>query len=296
MIAAVAATGIWSLSVLASARGARHLGGISANLVRLGVALPLLCLAAAAMGLAPWQAAAAPGAAWFILAGVVGMGVCDILVLEAYPRLGARMTALLINTLAALVAAAVGWVWLRELPTLPQAGAILAVLAGVALVLRPRQGDRVDRIGLLCAVLGATAFGLSAVFSRYGFAEAQAAAQPMHWLDSTVLRVAAGLGLTLVSFAAASVLAPAWRDGPGRWRQAVPWLALNATMGPGLGLACYQWALTSASAAEVHAVVAVVPITVLVATWVSGDERPDATSIAGTVIAVAGVVALLLAR
>lgn len=294
MIAAIAATGIWSLSIHASSRGARHLAGISANLVRLGLALPVLAGAAWLLGLAGRDMALAPGAAWFLLSGLVGMGLCDILVLTAYPRLGARVTSLAVNAIAAPSAALAGWLWLGEHPGLAQAAAIAVILAGVALVLRPRAGDRFDAVGLACAVGGAVTFGLSAVMSRHGFAVGLAAAQPMHWLDSTVLRVGAGLALTLAAFLIATPCHRAWRDGPGRWRQALPWLALNASLGPGLGLVCYQWALTTTSAAEVHAMVAVVPLLVLAIGWVAGEERPDRLSLLGTVVAVAGVIALAL--
>ncbi len=294
MIAAIAATGIWSLSVHASSRGARHLGGISANLLRLGFALPALALAAWLMGLAGWSLATAPGGTWFLLSGLVGMGLCDILVLTAYPRVGPRVTSLVVNAIAAPAAALAGWLWLGEHPGPAQAAAIAMIIAGVALVLRPREGDRFDLAGLACAIVGAVAFGVSAVMSRHGFALGLAAAQPMHWLDSTMLRVAAGLGLTLAAFALATPFHRSWRDGPGRWREAMPWLALNASLGPGLGLVCYQWALTTTPAAEVHAIIAVVPLLVLATTWLGGEERPDRLSLLGTVIAVAGVAALAL--
>jgi drug/metabolite transporter (DMT)-like permease len=57
-------------------------------------------------------------------------------------------------------------------------------------------------------------------------------------------------------------------------------------------MVCYQWALTTTSAAEVHAIVAVIPVLVLVQTWVFGEKRPDALSVLGTVVAGAGVAAL----
>lgn len=294
MIAACAATGIWSLSILASERGARHLGGISANLLRLALALPGLLLCAWLLGLAPWRLAGHPGAAWFLLSGLVGMGVSDMLVLSAYPRLGARVTSLLTNALAAPAATLAGWLWLQEHPGPTQAGAMAAILVGVVLVLRPRPGDRADPVGLACAAAGALAFGLSSVLSRHGFAVGTETGAPVHWLDSTVLRVAAGLGLSLAAFLLASPFHRAWRDGPGRWRQALPWLGINACFGPGLGLALYQLALTSTPAGEVHAVIAVVPVLVLGTTWMLGQERPDRLSLLGTVIAVGGVVALAL--
>lgn len=296
MIAAAAATGIWSLSSLASARGARHLGGISANLVRLGAAVPLLAAGALLLGTAPWAAVQQAAGGWFVASGLLGMGLCDILVLSAYPRLGARVTSLVVNACAAPAAALIGWGWLGEHPGPLQAAAMLAILTGVVLVLRPRAGDRFDLVGTACALAGGMAFACSGVMSRHGFALAVAAGQPVHWLDSALLRVVAGLALSAAAFVVAAPFARAWRDGPGRWRQAMPWLLLNAGLGPGLGLMCYQWALTTTPAAEVHAILAALPVLVMVVLWVQGEERPDRLSVAGTVVAMAGVAGLALLR
>jgi drug/metabolite transporter (DMT)-like permease len=296
VIAAILATGVWSVSSLASSRGAAHLGGISANLVRLGAALPMLFGAAVLLGLTPWTVVSAPGGAWFVASGLVGMGICDILVLNAYARIGARLTVLLVNTIAVPTAALIGAVTLGEHPNSAQALAMLAIMVGLVFVLRPRPGDRADPLGIACAVLGAVTFGGSAVMSRLGFAAAVAEGAPIHWLDSTVLRVAAGLVLCVLAFIVATPFDRRWRDGPGRWGAALPWLLLNACLGPGLGLVCYQWALASTPAAQVHAMISIIPLVVLIITWVSGEERPGVLAVVGTVLAVIGVAGLALLR
>jgi drug/metabolite transporter (DMT)-like permease len=296
MFAALLATTIWTFSSLTSACGARHLGGISANLVRLLIAVPFLLLGSVALGTMPWVAWQQTGGGWFVWSGVIGMGICDIMMLSAYARLGARVTSLVVNALAAPIAAVFGWLALAEHPTLTQALVMAGIIAAVALVLRPRAGDRADLLGLCCAVGGAIAFAGASVMSRIGFTTAVAAGTPIHWLDSTIVRVGAGVVLCVIVFVVAGQFAQAWRDGPARWRQAVPWLAANAVLGPFLGLGCYQWALSTATAAEVHAVVAVLPALVLVLTWMLGGEPPDRWAIVGTLLAVAGVVALALLR
>lgn len=291
MIAAFLAVGFFTSSILTSARAARHLGGISANMVRLAMALPLLMIFAALAGHSPWASHRA-GDAWFLWSGVLGMGVCDIFVLSAYARLGPRVTSLIVNAFAAPAAAVISWCLLGELPGFRQLAAIAAIMMGVLLVLRPRSGDRFDGIGIVCGLIGAASFSCASVMSKMGFEQAAAAGDPIHWLDSAVVRVAAGLVLSFIIFVLVAPFARAWRDGPGRWRQAFPWLLINACLGPCAGMVCYQWALTTTSAAEVHAMVAVIPVLVLVATWAWGGERPDVLSVFGTVFAGAGVAAL----
>lgn len=293
MIATFLAVGFFTSSILTSARAARHLGGISANMVRLAIALPLLMMCAALIGHSPWAAHRA-GDAWFLCSGVLGMGVCDIFVLSAYARLGPRVTSLMVNAFAAPAAAVISWCLLGEFPDFRHLAAIAAILTGVLLVLRPRRGDRFDGTGILCALIGAASFSCASVMSKVGFEHAVAAGDPIHWLDSAVVRVAAGLVLSLIIFVLVAPFARVWRDGPGRWRQAFPWLLINACLGPCAGMVCYQWALTTTSAAEVHAMVAVIPVLVLVVTWAFGEKRPDMVSVFGTVFAGAGVAALAL--
>ena len=296
MFAALLATSVWTLSSLASAGASRHLGGISANLLRLVFALPLLLLFSLVLATSPWQSLSLAGSEWFVWSGIIGMGVCDILMLSAYARLGARVTTLVVNTCAAPLAALIGWGALGEHPTWLQAGFMLVIVASVSVVLRPRASDRLEIIGLLCALGSAVAFASASVMSRIGFLHASAAGTPIHWLDSTIVRVTAGVALCLVVFAVAGWFARVWRDGPGCWSQAMPWLMLNAVLGPVIGLCCYQWALSTATAAEVHAIVAILPVLVLITTWMFGEERPSPLKLVGTVCAVAGVIGLGLSR
>ncbi len=294
MCSAFAVTGIWAVSTFASARGAQHLGGISANLVRIALAILPLTLGALLLGLTPWTTLHYTGANWFLLSGVVGMGVCDILALQAYARLGARIPSLVVNVTAPLTAATIGWLWLAERLGAREALALVTILTGVVLVLRPRAAQPVDRLGLCYAAASGATFAGATVMSRLGYRMAAEAGAPIHWLDATILRLAAGLLFTMLAFALTSVVARAWRDGPGRWRQALPWLAVNAMLGPSLGMAIFQYALLTNTAHAVHAIVATLPVFVMLLAWCCGSERPDRTGVGGTVLSVLGVMALIL--
>lgn len=295
MLSALAATGIWSISTIASARGAQHLGGVSANLVRISLALPILFLGALVLNLTPWKTLSGPGADWFVISGLMGMGICDILALQAFARLGARVPSLIINITAPLAAAAIGWIWLSEHAGLWECCALIAILVGMGLVLWPRSKVTFDTIGLLYASLSGITFAIATVMSRVGYTTAGKANLPVHWLDATILRVCAGLVFTIFAFGLTSIVFKSWRDGPGRWKKALPWLALNAVLGPSLGMACFQFALVTTKAHIVHAIVATLPIAVMIIAWASGEERPDQKGLWGTILAVLGVIALVIA-
>ncbi len=78
-------------------------------------------------------------------------------------------------------------------------------------------------------------------------------------------------------------------------RHAWGWVLGNSLAGPVLGVSCFQWALKTMPSGLVLPVVATTPIVVIpLAYWLEGD-RPDARTLLGAVVAVAGVVALSLA-
>jgi drug/metabolite transporter (DMT)-like permease len=294
VIPALAAAVIWTGSSWCSARGARHLGGVSANLIRLLPALPMIIAAALLFGQStPWSLSA-PGAMWFMLSGVVGMGLCDILLLNAFARLGPRVPALVTNGISAPVAAGLALWWFGERLSLAEVACIGGIIAGMVVALWPRRGEaRIDAVGIASALGSAVLFGTATTISRFGYTEAEAAGTPMHWLDATVLRLMGGLAITAIVWA----LVSPWkhlRDGPGRWRSAMPWLLLNAILGPSLGLACYQWALASTQAGVVQAITGIIPAMVMVVAWATREDRPTPRAVVGTVGSVAAVMALAL--
>ncbi len=295
MLLAGAAALVWTASSWCSARGARHLGGVSGNLVRLGVGLLLVAIVATLAGGAWWRWDR-PGAGWLLLSGVIGMGLCDILLLTAFARLGARVPSLLVNSIGVPVAAGMAWLWLGEALAPVHLVLMAAILAGVLAAIWPRPGEaRIDLIGMLAAAASGVLFGAATVLSRVAYAEAAAAQAPMPWLDATALRLAGGLAVTLAIWPCCAGALRVWRDGPGRWREGAPWLTLNGVLGPGVGLALFQWALLTTPAGIAQAVVAVIPVLVLALTWATGEDRPGRRAVLGTVLAVGSVAALALA-
>jgi drug/metabolite transporter (DMT)-like permease len=117
-------------------------------------------------------------------------------------------------------------------------------------------------------------------------------------------RILGGLGLTLLVMGLVKlgqrirhnklVASPA--TSTQLWKQAWPWVVLNALSGPAIGVACFQWALAGAPTGIVMAIIATTPLAVIPLTWVVDKERPHIYSLFGGVLAVSGAVALALIR
>lgn len=282
-------------SALAGERTVRFWGAQLGNLLRLTIACVVM-----------WSITFAffPGSvrldsfAWLFVSGVVGFGIGDIALFHAYARLGARLTILLNLCTAPLWSAAVEWVWLGTVIAPRDLVAAATILAGVILALlarEPGRGTGSRLVGILAGLVAGCGQGLGAVISRKAFEVAAAGGFELNGLSAASQRVAGGLTMAMIFCAALAALGrlhsrPAVR---GHGREAFGWLLGSALFGPVLGVSCFQWALHDLPAALVTAVVATTPIALIPLAVAFNGERPRPLAIAGSVIAVAGVILLV---
>lgn len=300
MLAACLTTLCWAASAVFAARSSRLLGGSEANFWRLTVALILLGFWVLPRG----QDLGNPGWAWFALSGLVGIGLGDTALFQALPRLGPRLTILLVTCFTPPAAAVMEWIGLRTTLRPDQIACGLGTLSGVALALSAGRGGEAHPsrgVGTCWALASAIAGAAGAVLSRVAYGFAAAGGSVPDGATAAFERVLGGYGVV--------VLAWYWarktdrrrdhsrkqrEDSAERRRAAAPWVLGNAVSGLVLGVSCYQWALSQLPAGIVLAVVSLTPLTIIpLAWWLEGD-RPTIRSMVGSIIAVAGVIGLVL--
>lgn len=287
----------FAVTAVFAGRSAQLLGPVRANLARLVLAALVL---GAWVGLRARVAAGGPTAAWFLLSGVAGFGLGGLAMFQALPRLGASLSMLIVQCLTVWVAAAGEAAWLgTRLGAGQWALASLTVL-GVAIGLMPSSWPSLEarawRAGVIWALVSALGQGFGAVISRKAYAVAHVAGHVPDPGEAAWLRVIGGLVVAATAVAWCAARRRQDPDTPGRagLRKAWPWVSANALTGPVLGVACYQWALSSTPAGLVQPVVSASPLlTIPFALWIEG-RRPKPRYYAGAVIAVAGVVLLSL--
>jgi drug/metabolite transporter (DMT)-like permease len=204
---------------------------------------------------------------------------------------------ILVHCLAAPIAATVEWLWLGTVLTRFQVLCITVILAGVALALAPGRHLQLSRKMLWRGV----AFGLvaalcqagGALLSRKAYAVDALAHESIDGISAAYQRIWGGLPVALIMFWLSrlknpEMKKPFFRRMRGGWR----WLLLNATAGPALGVSCFQWALATTPAGIVLPIVALTPIVIIPFAIALEGEKPSVRSLAGGIIAVAGVVAL----
>ena len=298
MLASILTTIFFSFSAIFANRSIKMVGGTQANLGRL--ILALIFLGAYAHGIGGGMGGA--GRNWFLLSGVIGMGLGDLALFAALPRLGSRLTVLMCQCIAVPIAMQTEWMWMGTRLSPAQIGWAAVILAGVTIALMPSRKDPsnvpVTMLGLLFGFLSAVGQGLGAVVSRHAYEVTTAAGLSIDGITAAYQRIAGGLLITGAYFAIKHLVnrsrRPSVCNHNGyKWKG---WLLVvaNALCGPTLGVACYQWALATTPSGIVLPIVATTPLVIIpLSFWIEGD-RPTRRSVLGGLIAVAGVVALTI--
>lgn len=302
MLPAFLTTIFWSLSAIFAARSAREIGPVLANLGRMTVALALLGLWAHTLG------GGVQGASfgWFFVSGLVGYGLGDLALFQALPRLGARLTMLLIHCLAVPIAALTEKFWLGTALRPVEIVCAAVILVGVCIALTPIRDLNLTRaqffVGTFFGVFASLGQAFGAVISRKAYQVATLSGLHIDGGTAAYQRMLGGMlvaglfSLALKFFAQKKSPAEISAAAPRNKTRAWIYVTLNALAGPALGVACFQWALSIAKSGVVLPIVATTPVVAIPLTyWIDGD-RPTVRSVFGGVIAVGGAVALALAR
>ena len=201
MLAAFLTTVLFSISAVCGHRTAKLLGGTEANFWRLCLAAALLAIYAHAFG---------PGlhsAAWptFFLSGCIGFGVGDAALFQALPRLGSRLSVMLVLCLSAPIAAVIEWLWIGTRLSASQIGYGLMILAGVAIALSPGKHLNLSSAevvpGTLFGLVAAFCQAYGAVLSRKAFAISKLAGESLDGVTSAYQRILGGVVVTAILFA-----------------------------------------------------------------------------------------------
>jgi drug/metabolite transporter (DMT)-like permease len=198
------------------------------------------------------------------------------------------------------------WVWLGTSLGVGQVLCGLVILFGVGIALSPGRHLKLSRrqlwVGVAFSVISALGGAGGAVLSRKAYFVVRQTGEHIDPLNAGFQRVIGGaliaaVFLVLVRWRShrlipKSSFASAPKLTKDKWRGLWPWVLGNSIAGQTLGVSAMQRALETTPAWVVLAIVAMTPVVIIPFAWVFESERPNARSLLGGLVAVAGVIGL----
>ena len=290
MAAAFLTTILFSISAVCGRRTAQIMGGNEANFWRLLFAAGLLALYAHVFG----GALEGAGFGIFLISGAIGFGIGDAALFQALPRLGSRLSVMMVLCLSAPIGGGLEWLWLGNGLRTAEVVCGLVILCGVVVALAPSGHLETSRrqfmFGIIFGFVAAVCQALGAVLSRKAFT----LGPEIDGVTAAYQRILGGVVVTAMFFAYVKLRHAGVSNAEKL--KAWPWVLANGLSGPTLGVSCYQWALKTTPTGVVLPIVALTPIVIIPFARYLEGERPTMRSIIGSVIAVVGAAALALSR
>src|SRR5688572_3430935 len=282
------------MSAVAGSRFSRLVGGLEANFFRILIATVLLGFYAHTLG----TGFAGKALPYFLLSGLIGFGLGDLALYQALPRIGSRLSMILIHCLAAPIATAIEWIWLGTSLTLLQIACSLVILLGVAIALAPKEHLHLARhaliVGIIFGIIAAIGQGVGSVISRKAYNVALTAGEQIDGITAAYQRIWGGVVFAAIGyfFFRHHESSSPRKPFAERMRPAWKWAIANGTLGPALGVSCMQYALERAPTGIVLPIIALAPVMIIPFSRRFENEKPTLRSLLGGLIAVAGVIAL----
>jgi drug/metabolite transporter (DMT)-like permease len=290
--AALGTAACWAAGSNLFAAAGQRMGSVVLNRLRITVAAGLLCTALLVLRGSPWPVWATSWQVGLLaVSGLVGFVFGDTYYFRSLVILGPGRAALVTST-APVFTALLAWPLLGERPGPLILLGMALTLGGIAWVIWERQHPTQEHIegsilvgvvaGVLAAVGQAGGYVLSKLALRTG----------LDPLSATVVRiVAAAVGIWLL----AAVQCDVRRSlGALRDRAATGFMVGGAFFGPFLGVTLSLTALKYIEAGVAASITAIYPVLTLVLSARFHGERLTLRTLAGALVAVAGVVVLFL--
>lgn len=291
-LAALSTSLCWAFTSTFFTLAGRLVGSVTVNRIRLLLAVVFLLLAHALLRLPLPLYAERERWFWLGLSGILGLALGDAFLFQAFLWIGPRLAMLLLS-LAPVLATVIAWVFLDEKLALLQLIGIGVTLTGVAAVVAERTAPDATTIGgrrllgLLSGLAAALGQALGLITAKRGLAGDFPA------LSGTLMRMVVAAA---VMWGAAILLGQAQttlrrvREQP----QAIRYLLGGAFFGPFLGVTLSLVAVQATAVGIASTLTALPPVFLLPIGRLVFKERIGPLAIIGTLVAVTGIALLAL--
>ncbi len=279
----------WAQNSLIYSFTGRAIGSKTVAHIRLWIALPLI-LIAHYLFVGSWFPVGFSSSTYILLAisGIIGFFIADLLIFQSFVLLGPRET-LVILTSSPIFIVILSSIYLDESIVLVQIIGIIITVAGVMWVVFTEAEKRAHSHtpkGILIAFSGSLTQAIAMVLSKAGMVEG------IHPISANLIRLFAGfIGLVLFVSVRGEFLSDFRKV---RSVKLIGLIASAALVGPIIGIALTLYAITLAPVGVVTAISQISPILLLPIERFIFKRHIGISTIAGTLLAIAGTVVLLI--
>ncbi len=288
-ISAMAAALFWAWNSVVLTEATHRIGSVNVNIARMFFAsvflLVTLFFVEGSFNIS--------GSQYFnlVISGVVGLILGDTFLFKAFQTIGPRLGMLLMS-LAPPIAAILAWIFLGEILSFAGITGIIVTLAGISVVIlekKPRkQGNKLNRKGVLYGVLAATGQGVGLIFAKQAFNEA-----PLNEFTASFVRLASAVIILYLMIRMQGKLKNPLKIFKGD-KIAFKNTIYASILGPYLGITASMIAVANTYVGIASTLMSTVPILMIPISVFYYKEKLSWKSIAGTFVAVAGISILFL--
>jgi drug/metabolite transporter (DMT)-like permease len=289
-LSALASAAFWAIASILWTRQMAVSRPIAMNLFKTGFCLPLFLLVVVARG--GWGGITgidAGSVVILLISGVVGMSIGDTFYFAGLERIGARRT-MMIQTTSPIFAAVLSFFAGQPLPGIIASVGVVAVLAGLLLVLRERPVGLIVtgklRSGIALAFGASFSQALGIVLTKEGLARVDI-------LEASTIRIVGGvLGILLIEALRRRLIETV---GQALKPPALSRIIPATLMGTFFGFLLFQAAVEYAEPAVAATLLGTSPLFVAPLSVLLLGEAMRAGGWLGTALAVAGAIIVILA-
>jgi drug/metabolite transporter (DMT)-like permease len=277
---------VWTITALAFEDASNKVGSLNVNLLRLPIALVLLCIFTIfSRGIALPTDATSHQWIWLTLSGLVGFVFGDLFLFKAFTYIGSRFS-MLIMTIVPPFTAFIGWLTLNEKLGLFNFLGMFLTIGGIILAVNSHKDKATNKfskksvLGIAFAIGGAIGQGGGLILSKIGM-------QNYNAFASSQIRIIAGIiGFTTIILIM------------GRMKECIPALKNKSGMksiligsffGPFIGVSLSLFSIQHTNTGVASTIMSIVPILIIPASVYMFKQKINLAEIIGAILSVSGV-------
>jgi drug/metabolite transporter (DMT)-like permease len=295
--AALLTAGLWSINSILFASAGKKIGSISVNAYRIILALLFLSISHLILFGSIYPIASYDQWFWIGLSGIIGLGIGDFALFEAFVIIGPRRSVL-IMALSPVFGAILAYGFLNETISMYALLGIIITLIGIVIVILEKEEKSFEEKlsqelkfkGVSLAFIGALGQGIGVVVAKKGMLfESNNIINP---LSATLIRMTLAsifIWLTVLLAGKLPELKKALKNSQG-----IKNTTAGAFIGPFLGVTFSMVAVTYTKIGIAQTLMSLMPVMIIPILWFGYKQKTNLRGITGAFIAIVGVAILFL--